>query len=267
MLHTLPLMLALSALPAQEGKLEIVNPRATYGHLGAPRPRSGVQAGETFHFAFDVKGMSQDKKGRVQYSMLMEVLNDKKEVVFHLGPRNATAINFLGGDTVPCAAQMDIPLDTPPGAYAMRVEITDTASGKKVLFQAQGKVLPNDFALIRVGTYADRECQTPTAPVGVVGETLQISFTAVNFLRDKKSKQPDVSVSLRVLDEQGKQVSPEALAGRAHEDIPDDLKMLAMQFGVTLNRTGRFVVEVSAKDELSGETTDVRFPISVVELK
>lgn len=262
---TLSLLLALS-VPAQEGKLEIVNPRSTFGYLGAPRPRTGVQAGEIFHFAFDVKGMSHDKKGRVQYKMLLEVLDEKKNVIFHL-PRVATAINFLGGDNVPCAANLLIPPETPPGQYNMRVEIEDMVSGKKALFEAQGKILPNDFALIRVGTFADQDSQVPTAPVGVVGETLHINFSAVNFLRDKNSKQPDVSVSLRVLDEQGKQVSPEALTGRANADIPADYKILPMQFGVTLNRTGRFIVEISAKDELNGETAQTSFPIQVLELK
>jgi len=262
---TLSLLLALSA-PAQEGKLEIVNPRSTFGHLGAPRPRSGVQAGEIFHFAFDVKGMTQDKKGRVQYKMLLEVLDEKKNVVFHL-PRVATAINFLGGDNVPCAAHLLIPPETPPGLYNMRVAIEDLTSGKKAIFEALGKILPNDFALIRVGTFADPDGQVPTAPVGVVGETLNINFSAVNFQRDKDKMQPDVSVVLRVLDDQGKQVSPEALAGRANADIPADYKILPMSFGVTLNRTGRFVVEISAKDELNGETAEVSFPIQVVELK
>lgn len=266
MLHTLPLLLSLSYLPAQEGKLEIVNPRSTYGHLGAPRPRAGVQGGDVFHFAFDVKGMSQDENGRVRYSLHMQVRDEKKQVVFNLGPRNATAINFLGGDTVPCAAHLEVPLDAAAGVHHLHVEIVDLASGRKAVFESQGNILPDDFGLVRVGTFADAEGRIPMSPIGVVGETLNVNFSAVNFVRDKKSKQPDVSVSMRVLDDQGKQVSP-PLTGRANQDIPDDFQIIPMQFGVTLNRVGRFTIEVNAKDEHSGKTTQVTLPIQVFELK
>jgi hypothetical protein len=266
MLHTLPLVLALSYLPAQEGKLEIVNPRSTYGHLGAPRPRTGVQGGDAFHFAFDVKGMTQDANGRVQYSMHMQVRNEKKEVIFNLGPRNATAINFLGGDTVPCAAHLEVPLDAEPGVHTLHVEIVDLPSGRKATFEAPGKILPDDFGLIRIGTFADADGRVPMSPIGVVGETLNVGFSAVNFMRNQKTKQPDVSIALRVLDEQGKQVSP-PLTGRANQDIPEDIPTIPMQFGVTLNRVGRFTLELSAKDELTGKTAQASFTIQVFELK
>src|SRR5262249_55700536 len=57
MMTALACLLTLSLAPAQEGKLEIVNPRATYGYLGARRPKDGkgVLPGDVLHFRFDVK--------------------------------------------------------------------------------------------------------------------------------------------------------------------------------------------------------------------
>ena len=105
-------LLALGAQPDRGGGLEIVNARGTYGYLGAPRPKGGVLPGDVVHFAFDIKGMKQDAKGKAEYSMLMEITDEKGEVFFKEGPRNSVAQNYLGGDLLPCAAHLEVP----PGA-------------------------------------------------------------------------------------------------------------------------------------------------------
>jgi hypothetical protein len=143
------------------------------------------------------------------------------------------------------------------------VTIHDRAADRKAVFQSKGKVLPADFGLVRVGTFSDREGKAPEPPVGVVGEVLYVGVSAVGFARDKKTSRPDVDVSLKVLDEAGKPTLAAPLSGRAGADALPDQKLLGMMFGVALNRPGRFTLELSATDRLSGKTARVSFPVRV----
>jgi hypothetical protein len=263
MMTALACLLTLGLAPAQEGKLEIVNPRATYGYLGALRPKEGkgILPGDVLHFRFDVKNMKLDSNGRASYSLLVEVFDAKGHQIFRLGPHNATAQCYLGGDTLPCSAHLDIPLTTKPGVHTLKVTVHDRSADKTVGFEYKGLVRPADFGIVQVGTFADREGKVPKAPVGVLGSSVFINFAAVGFVRDKTSKQPDIDVSLRVLDAEGKPTMPKPLTGRADRDIPEGLAIVPMQFGLTLNRAGHYTIELSATDRHSGKSARVTFPI------
>jgi hypothetical protein len=260
-------LMALSFPPAQGGELEIVNGRSTYGFLGAPRPKTGVLPGDVLHFAFDIKGLKLDAKGRAEYTLLMEVTNDKGELIFKEGPRNSVAQSYLGGDTLPVAANLEIPLQTKPGTHTLKVTITDRATDKKLVFEGKGQVLEPEFGLVRVGTFADAATTVPTSPVAVVGETIHISFAPINFARDKESKQPHLEMALRVLDDKGQPTYAEPLTGEVKSNVPAEIKMLPMRFGLTLNRVGQFEVELTARDKLSGKSAKVTFPIKVTTIQ
>jgi hypothetical protein len=208
--------------------------------------------------------MTADAKGKAEYSLLLEVIDSKGQTHYKEGPNNAVAHNLLGGDLFPCAAHLEVPLKTPPGDYTLKVTITDQASKKKAVFQAKGKVLPPDFGLVRVGTFADAAGNVPTAPVGVIGESIHISFSVIGFQRDKESKQPKVHLELRILDEKGNPTTKEALTGDVKDNIPEEVQMIPLRFGLTLNKVGQFAVELTATDKLSGKSAKVTFPLKVM---
>jgi hypothetical protein len=267
MYTALALALALSGPGAPAGELEIANVRTTYGYLGPTRPPTGRLAGDIAHFAFDIKNLKLDEKGQAFYSVAMEILDPKGQVFYREAARNAVAQNYLGGNSLPCTAQLVVPPDTAPGEYTLRVVIKDRKTNKTAKFEGKGKVLPRAFGLIRVGTFADREGKVPSAPVGVVGGTLYVNFAPVNFTRDKKTKQPSLLVKMRVLDEKGKPTFAQPLSGRANSGVPEEAAFVPMQFGLTLNRVGRFTVEIEATCELCGATSRVTLPLRVVALK
>src|SRR5438445_13448613 len=74
---TLAIASALSLAPAQAGKLEIKNDRATYGVLGQERKDNKLLAGDIFVVTFDIEGLKPKDDGRVKYSMGMELINNK----------------------------------------------------------------------------------------------------------------------------------------------------------------------------------------------
>ncbi len=258
-------LLALTLAAGQGGELQIVNSRGTYGYLGAARPKgAGVLPGDVAFFAFDIKGLKLDDAGRASYAVTIEILDPKGQVYYKEGPRNSVAQNFLGGDTLPCAAHVNVPPDTPPGVYPIHVTIADRATKKEVKFEARGKVLPRGFGLIRVSTTADREGKVPVPPVGVIGTSVYVNFATIGFARDKNTKQPSLRVSMHILDDKGKPTFGKPLEGKVNRDIPSDLEIIPMEFGVTLNRVGTFTVELTATCELCGQTSRVSFPLKVV---
>ena len=133
------------------------------------------------------------------------------------------------------------------------------------LAQAQRKieVLPKAFGLIQVGTTADREGSMAWSPVGVVGDSIYLNFTAVGFARDGKTKQPNVKVEMRVLDDKGQAAKGAKMIGTANADVAETMQAIPMQFGITLNREGRFTLELNATDLLTGKTAKVLFPVKV----
>jgi hypothetical protein len=181
-------------------------------------------------------------------------------------PQNQQARNYLGGNVLPSVAQLQIPLETKPGEYTLRVTITDRTANKSQTLDRKASVLPADFGLIHLHTSADREGKVPVAPVGTVGQSLYIDFAVVGFQREA-GKQPNIEVALRVLDDKGQPTTAKPLTGTADKDIPPDVKIIPLQFGLTLNRLGRFTVELSASDKVSGKVSRVSFPLSVVSLE
>lgn len=244
------------------GELEITDIRGTYGYLGATREKKGGLPGESVFFAFNVKNLTINKEGQADFTLFVEVLDPKGEVVFSQGPRNQLVKNYFGGNSVPCHALMMMPLDAEPGDYTLRVVVVDKASGKKASFSGKGKVLPRDFGIIRVGTFGDGK--TPRAPVGGVGEILHVQFALLDAGRDKKGM-TDVDVSMKILDEKKEPLKAKAQTHSLKEAIPAEEKIIPMQFGLTLDRPGRFTLEITARDNVTGKTAQVNIPLRVLE--
>ncbi len=184
MLQSLILLVGMSAVGADDAPLEIANAHATYGYLGALRVAAkGRLPGDIVYFAFDVKNMKLDETGRASYSLLVEVTDDKGHLIYKQGPTNAVAQNYLGGNSLPCSAHLEVPLDSVPGTHHLKVTITDRSSNKTVSLKRTGNIRAPDFGLVRVACFADRETKVPAASVGVVGESLYISFAPIGFAR------------------------------------------------------------------------------------
>ena len=266
MLTTLVLTLAVQTAPAQ-GKLGIANERLTHGYLGAERKNSDFLPGDVVFLAFDILNMTFDAKSMASYSVSLEVLDKDGKSRFREVPRNLVARNFLGGNKLQGVAQLQIPFQTKPGEYTLRVLVEDRTNKATATLERKARVVNGDFGLIHVHTSADPEGMIPRANVGIVGETLHFNFAAVGFGRDPGSKQPNIEVAMRLLDSAGKPTTTQPLTGKADKDIPAELKIVPLQFAVTLDRTGQYTVELNATDKISGKTAKVSFPIKVTSME
>jgi hypothetical protein len=262
----LAIALALGSASEQDGKLAITDVRFTYGFLGPSRPAEFLP-GEKVFMAYNVRNMKIDDKGRVEYTLSMKVISPDGKELIKQKPLNKVALNYLGGPLMPSMGKGDIPLDMPPGDYTLVLTLEDLNAKQTASTSIKAKVLSPNFGIIHVEPSADSQGMVPTAPIGVLGQTLFVNFAMVGFDRDKDKKQPHISVSLRLLDKAGKATMPMPLTGKASENIPEAFRILPLQFAFTLNRTGTFTVELNAKDEMTGKTSQVTFPIQVLSVK
>jgi hypothetical protein len=257
----------LTTAPGQAGKLEIVNHRPTYGYLGAPRPKVGMLPGDTAHFTFEIKNLKLDENGKAAYSIAIEIRDAAGKLIYEQRPYNSVAQNFLGGDTLPCSAHVEIPIDSKPGAVDWKVTVKDRTTKQTATVTGKGMILEPAFGIVQVGLFADADIKVPMSAIAVVGDSAFLNFSAVGFARDKDKKQPDLNVSLRIVDDKGKATLAKPLMGKINSGVGAKDGMVPMTFGLTMNRAGRFTIELTAEDRLTGKSATISYAIRVMPLE
>jgi hypothetical protein len=268
MWSTLAVVAAVGLAPAAEpDQLTLRNVRITYGTHGPERTNPALMPGDSLSLSYDIEGISADPNGKVLYSTAMEIIDKSGKVLFKQDPQPLEATLSLGGNSLPAFAHLDIGLEQQPGDYTVRVTVTDRLRKKPQTLSRQFTVLKRDFALVRLTTTGDPQGQSPTAVPGV-GEVLWLNFALVNFERSSSGKkQPNVKLEMRVYDETGKPTVAQPFHGEINDKVPEKAPALQGQFLLSLNRAGKFTVELKATDQISKKTSAVSFPLTVVAPK
>ena len=264
MLTTLAFVAALGLTPGQSGKLDLTNVRPTYGVLGAVRPNLKYLPGDQVFIAYDIENIKVSTTGKVLYGMSMKVEDSKKKVWFEQKgeQEKIQAENSLGGTRVPAFANVNIGLNQPPGDYTLRVTVTDRAAKTSKELVQKFTVMSPAFGIVRLTTSLDEKDQLPAPMIGVPGQLVYVNFATVGFGRNAK-KQPSMSLTMTVLDEKGKPTLTKPATGEV-DDVPEKVPAVPMQFPISLNRPGRFTVELKATDNVSKKTSKVTFPLTVL---
>src|SRR5262249_20144651 len=102
------------------------------------------------------------------------------------------------------------------------------------------------------------------------GQNHFVNFSVIGMARDDKKK-PSVDIRMQVLDETGKTVFTQA--STIPKDLPEEelskvapLPFIPLQYGMFLNRPGRFTVELEGTDKLGKKSAKVRIPFTVVDV-
>jgi len=243
--------------PAQA--LEIKNVRNCYAppFLGATRPNLKILGGDVVFLTYDIDGLTVNPKtGKVSFSSTLELIGPDGKQIFSKDTPNEL-IPQLGSSVIPGEINIDIPPAQDPGKYTIKMTITDKEGKDTKAFQYPFEVLKPAFGVVGF-----------TAPAfGLVGTYQDTQFALVNMKLDEK-KQPKVDLLMRVLDEGGKELSK--MQASFPKDLPPDVDLgkanfLFWRYPVYLNRTGRFTIEVSAKDLAGGGTVNVTYPFRVID--
>lgn len=263
---TLALAATLGLAPGQAGELTLSNVRPTRGILGPARGDDALRPGDSLIVGFDIDGVKTDDAGKVLYSMGIKVADSSGKVIFEQKPQNYEATNSLGGNHVPAFARVDIGLEQPAGDYTLTVTIKDRAADRSKSLEHKFKVLDNDLALVRLQVSTDPDALFPAAVVGA-GQSAWVNFGAVGFARDRTSGQPNTRFSLRILDADGKPTFAKPHTTTVNKGVPAKFLALPMTFPLSLNRPGKFTVELTAKDEITGKSAKLSFPLNVLPVK
>ncbi len=265
MMATLAFLSALSVVPAQEGQLRLINERATYGVLGATRPNDKVLPGDAYFLTFDIENLKMDDSGRVRYKMNMEVVNKDGKSQFKADPTETVLWSSLGGPRLPAYAHALLGTDMAPGEYTINVKVEDIETKKTAELSKKFQVAATEFGLVRVNTSYDARGDMQAPAFAVAGQSIYLNFAPVAFKRDDKTKQPNIAVEMRVLDESGKPTLEKPIPGAVKDNVPEALSLIPMNLMLTLNRAGKFTIEVKATDKIANKTTTLKLPITVLD--
>ncbi|HZT82083.1 MAG TPA: hypothetical protein VFA26_17785, partial [Gemmataceae bacterium] len=247
MLATLALTAVLTAAPAQNGEVKLINQRVTYGFRGPTRTSLDFLPGDALFVAFDIQGLQANKAGEVVYRMGMEITDAGGTAIFKQKPAaDLKAVNSLGGDQVPAFAVAEVRTDTKPGKYTLTVTVHDDKGTERAKLVKPFNVLKSDFGIVGVSLFYDQSGNVPASPIASVGQVVWVQYGVTGFQRDPKTKKPTFSVTMRVLDEKGQPVVAPRPGG-VDKDTPgtDNMNLTAipMMFVLAMNRPGKFTIE------------------------
>jgi hypothetical protein len=261
MLTVLALLAAAPLAPSQPAALDLSGAHLTHGILGPVRADRQVYPGDSLFVAFDIVGLTVDPAGKASYAIELELTDAAGKPVFKPNPRDQESILALGGNRLPAFARFDLSQDQKPGDYTLKVTVTDKPSKQPKSFSEKFTVLPRGFALVAVSISADPEGAVPAGLLGT-GQVVYVNAAIINFVRGT-NQQPKVSVSLAIT-EAGKPTLAQPFSGTFDSGVPANAGALPAQFALSLNRPGKFTLEVKATDEVAKKTATLTFEITVL---
>lgn len=259
---TLTLMTALTLTPAQAGSLQLTNERVTYGPLGPTRTDKKFLPGDVYFLNFDIEGL-EGRDGMVRYGMKMELIDGKGKTKFASDTEERRVLNILGGNRMPGFAHAILGLDAEPGEYTLRLNVTDMTNKATKALVRKFEVAPRDFGIVKVNYTYDTRLPAPSTVF--VGQPFVLMFGITGFDRAGAMKQPNVSLELRILDEQGKPTTAKPVTDTINSMIEEKVTILDGSFDLALTRPGKFTVELKATDNLSRKSSSVTLPLTVFE--
>jgi hypothetical protein len=259
---TVALVAVLALAPAQAGGLALTNVRTTYGILGPPRTDTRFLPGDIFVISFDIAGLRATEQGKVLYSIGMDVADPGGKVRLRQLPRDLEANLPPGAASLPAAASLQIGVDAPAGDYTVKVTVADRAAQTTQSFSNTYTLLPKAFGLVRLTLTSDPDGKAAT-PVAAAGKPLWIHFAVVDFGREPKGA-PNLEVVMRGLDAEGRPAVAEPFVGQFKQEVPSTVPALPLQFVLSLDQPGKYTVELTATDKVTGGKAALSFPLAVV---
>jgi hypothetical protein len=262
MATALALLAALGLPAAETGELRLTNVRPTYCVLGPVRAADKVLPGDSYVLSFDIEGITTDDAGKARYSVGVDVSDADGKLLFKQEAKEQDAQTSLGGNRLPAYAQLNVGLQAKPGTYNLKVTVTDLAADKTATLTHKAEVLPKDFGMVRLTTSSDPDGRYPVSVPGS-GEWLFVHVGVVGFARNGSGQQPDVTLTMRILDEEGKPTTAKPVTVAVNKDVPEAAPSLPLRLLLSLNRAGKFTVQLTATDRLSNKTSTLSFPLTV----
>jgi hypothetical protein len=259
------LVLLLGGLCVQPAAaLGLNNLRASNGPMGAKRADDKYLPGDAIYLSFDIENIQVDPKtGGAVYQTTLEIANSKGEVVLKPIKSPQQKVILLGGNQIRSNAFTLLGTKQDPGLYKMKVTVDDVLAKASKTLIYEFEVLPLNFGFV----------QPNVAGIAFAGGDYTVGFSLVGMKKDKKTKLPEVKVTLRILDATGKEVTVQPwtldVAEVFHNPPLVDLtekEVVPVYFLLFLNRPGTYTITVEAEDQIGKEKRQMTFPLKVLDL-
>jgi hypothetical protein len=265
------------ALAPAQGTLTIKNDRLTYGVYGQKRAGNKVLPGELVVISYEIHGLKAKPDGKVQYAAGFELSKKgetKPEVKVDLVPR--PAVLNLGGGVLATESVAAFGLDTKAGTYVIKLTVKDMDTKATATVTKEIVVEPK-FGFVRTRFTApfiipvrspEEDPFPPAPPVVVPGQSLWLHYALVGFKVDDKTKQPDVDIEVKIIDDAtGKETTEKTAKARVRPAIKGDARIINFQpIPLELYRAGKYKVKLISKCRLSGATAEREFDLKVLDL-
>lgn len=240
--------------------LELKNFRPCFAPLpfGANRTDAKCLPGDFLYFTYDIEGLKfDDKTGKASFDTIVELFDAQATKLLDKRTPNTMAAH-LGGSRMPGDFWLQMGRNLKPGKYAVRFSVHDNATKQLKSHVHQFELLPPAFGI--VGAIAPA--------IGFIGQRHATDFFLIDMGLDK-DKRPSVDIVMRVLDAAGKPVAPPILSS-----LPEDLAADAnlekenahpVRYPLFLNRSGRFTIDIYAKDKVSKKEARLTYPLTVLD--
>ena len=254
------LSLVLLALPSAATAIELKNFRSCYAPLpfGATRPEAKCLPGDFLFLTYDIEGLKFDpENGKASFVTVLELFDSKPALIFKKETPNEV-IPQLGGSRMPGDLHVQMGRSQKPGKYVIRLTVQDRLSKEQKSHVYQFELLPQTFGIAGVVAPA----------IGFPGQHHATEFALVDLGLDAK-KQPNAEVTMRVLDESGKAVATPVVS-TLPRDLPAESNLekenfVPMRYPIYLNRSGRFTIDILAKDNISKKESRLTYPLTVLD--
>jgi hypothetical protein len=254
------LTLAFLAAPALAPAVELKNFRACYAPLpfGATRADAKCLPGDFLFLTYDIEGLKfDDKTGKASFVTVLELFDDQAKLIFNKETPNEV-VPHLGGSRMPGDLHVQMGRSQKAGKYRIRLTVLDRHSKEQKSHVYSFDLLPQTFGIAGIVAPA----------IGFPGQHHSTEFALVDLALDDK-KQPDVEVTMRVLDDNGKQVAT-PIVSTLPRDLPagadlDKENFVPMRYPIYLNRSGRFTIDILAKDNISKKEARLKYQLNVLD--
>lgn len=261
----LALTAATTLAPAQPaGGLQLTNVRMTIGELGPTRPNQKLLPGDVLFIGYDIDGLTIEPDGTAKYMMSMEVQDGQNRPIFKQDPKELTDFVPLRGTRLPARAFITIGLDQDAGAYSCKINVTDPKTKATNSLVTKFEVTKREFGIVAVYTTHDERGAFSAPTTGTVGQTIFIQFSIATFLRDPKTKQPNVEFEFQVLDEKGQPTLGTPKKHIQDSGVDEKEGAFAMRFPLFMSRPGKFTVRITATDKVANKKSSYDLPVTVL---
>ena len=255
--------LALGLFPSLAPAVDIKNIRPCYAPFGATRYDLNLLPGDVLFITYDLEGLMTDaKSGKTNYETTLELIDDPSQKTPKVLYKKVTpneVVPQLGGGRMPGDLHVIMGAAQAAGKYGVRLTVHDKLAKEAKSFTYPFTVVPQTFGFVGVSAPA----------MGFPGQHYVTGFGVVNLAMDAK-KQPNVEITIKILDEKNKEVAP-AVKIELPRDMPEGINLVEanfvpLQYPIYLNRPGRFTIDIQAHDKYGNKKTELRYQVTVLDV-